>query len=147
MRKTIYVTIGFVSLALGILGIFIPGLPTTPFLLLTSWLFYKGSRRMHDALHRSRWLGKYIRRYESKQGVSLGSKLISVACMWAMISISAFYAFENWHVRILLFVLGIIGTVSIFIMVPTCRKTPETGPVVEEKVQASFSKNNRETIL
>lgn len=131
MRKIVFVVIGIVSVVLGIVGIFIPGLPTTPFLLLSSWLFYKSSKRMHDALHRSKWLGEYIRRYESGEGVSLRSKLFSVGCMWTMIGISAFCAFENLHMRLLLAGLGLIGTVSLFVLVPTrkvkvgdsCRQT------------------------
>ncbi len=119
MRKIVFITIGIISIVLGIIGIFVPGLPTTPFLLLSSWLFYKSSKRLHDALHRSKWLGKYIRRYESKQGVTLLSKLLSMGCMWTMINLSAFYAFENWHMRMVLFALGIVGTVSILVVVPT----------------------------
>lgn len=122
MRKVLYISIGILSVCLGIIGIFVPGLPTTPFLLLSSWLFYKSSKRMHDLLHRSKWLGDYIRRYESKQGVSWTSKLISIGCMWTMISISAFVVLENWHFRILLFVLGLIGTVSVIFIVPTSQK-------------------------
>lgn len=126
MRKTIYIILGVVSIVLGIIGIFIPGLPTTPFLLLSSWLFYKSSKKLHDRLHRSPWLGKYIRRYEAKQGVNWVSKLISIGCMWAMISLSAFCFIENYHVRILLFVLGAIGTCSIIFIVPNARKNKNT---------------------
>ena len=122
MRKVLYISIGILSVCLGIIGIFVPGLPTTPFLLLSSWVFYKSSKRMHDFLHRSKWLGDYIRRYESKQGVSWTSKLISIGCMWTMISISAFVVLENWHFRILLLVLGLIGTVSVIFIVPTSKK-------------------------
>lgn len=122
LRKGIFITIGILSIILGIIGIFVPGLPTTPFLLLSSWLFYKSSRRMHDYLHRSRWLGEYIRRYESGEGVSRLSKLISICCMWIMVSISAFVFIENLHLRILLLVLGVIGTGSILLIVPTAKK-------------------------
>lgn len=122
MRKVVYIIIGIVSVVLGMIGIFIPGLPTTPFLLLSSWLFYKSSKRLHDALHRSPWLGKYIQRYESRRGVSIRSKLISMGCMWTMISISAFGVFENGHLRILLLALGVVGSVSILVIVPTAKK-------------------------
>jgi uncharacterized membrane protein YbaN (DUF454 family) len=107
---------------LGILGIFVPGLPTTPFLLLSSWLFYKSSKRLHDALHRSKWLGAYIRRYESGEGVGRTSKVVSILMMWIMISISAFCFIENVKIRILLFVLGIIGTASVIYFVPSRKK-------------------------
>lgn len=121
MKKILFVSIGILSIFLGIVGIFVPGLPTTPFILLSSWLFYKSSQRLHDLLHRSP-LGKYIRRYESRKGVSRLSKLLSIACMWTMISISAFLIIENLHVRVLLFILGGIGTCSVIFIVPTARK-------------------------
>lgn len=121
MKKILYMTIGIVSVILGLIGVFVPGLPTTPFLLLSSWLFYKSSKSLHACLHRSR-LGKYIRHYEAREGVSWLSKLISIVCMWTMISISAFLVIENLHVRILLLVLGCIGTGSVLFIVPTARK-------------------------
>lgn len=121
MKNLLFITLGIISIILGIIGIFVPGLPTTPFLLLSSWLFYKSSKRLHDRLHRSR-LGKYIRRYESRQGVSRISKLISILCMWTMISISAFVILENFHIRILLLILGLIGTCSVLFIVPTAKK-------------------------
>ena len=125
MRKAVYITIGIISIILGIIGIFIPGLPTTPFLLLSSWLFYKSSKRLHDRLHCSPWLGKYIRRYESKQGVGPISKLISIACMWGMISLSAFCFIESNRVRGILILLGLIGTCSILFLVPNARKNED----------------------
>lgn len=121
MKKVLFILLGIISIVLGIIGIFVPGLPTTPFLLLSSWLFYKSSKSLHDRLHRS-GLGKYIRRYESREGVSLVSKLISILCMWTMVSISAFCVIENLHIRILLLVLGCIGTVSVLFIVPTAKK-------------------------
>lgn len=120
MKRIFLMTLGILSVVLGIVGIFVPGLPTTPFLLLSSWLFYKSSKRLHDRLHRSS-LGKYIRRYDSRQGVSLLSKIISIACMWTMICISAFLVIENLHIRLLLLGLGVVGTCSVLLIVPTAK--------------------------
>ena len=116
MKKFLFITIGVLSVILGIIGIFVPGLPTTPFILLSSWLFYKSSKRLHDRLHRSP-LGKYIRRYESRQGMSLTGKFISIAC-----SISAFLILEDFKIRVLLLILGAIGTGSILLIVPTAKR-------------------------
>ena len=118
MRKLLFILGGIISLLLGIVGIFVPGLPTTPFVLLSSWLFYKSSKRMHDWLHRS-WMGNYIRRYEEHRGMSKGAKLFSILCMWVMISISAFLLLENLKIRILLIVLGVIGTCCVSFIVPS----------------------------
>lgn len=123
MKKALFIAIGTLSVILGVIGIFLPGLPTTPFLLLSSWLFYRSSDRLHDWLHRSR-LGGYIRRYESREGVSPLSKVFSIVCMWTMIGISAFVIFEHLHIRILLAVLGIIGTYCVIWLVPTAKKNP-----------------------
>lgn len=82
MKRTIYIIIGCISVVLGIIGIFVPGLPTTPFLLLSSWLFYNSSKRLHNALHRSKWLGPYLRRFQERKGVGWKTKAVSIVCMW-----------------------------------------------------------------
>ena len=125
MKKLLFIIGGVVSIGLGIVGIFVPGLPTTPFVLLSSWLFYKSSKRLHDWLHRS-WMGNYIRRYEEHRGMSKGAKLFSILCMWVMISISAFLLLENLKIRILLLVLGVIGTCCVSFIVPSANKQKKT---------------------
>lgn len=57
--RSLLIVLGCSAVALGVLGIFVPGLPTTPFLLLASWAFYKGSPRLQRRLLDSR-LGTYI---------------------------------------------------------------------------------------
>ena len=122
MRKGLYIACGSIALVLGIVGIFVPGLPTTPFLLLSSWLFYRSSRHLHDALHRSRWFGPYLRRYQAREGVGWRTKAVSIACMWAMICLSAFVILEGWQIRTLLLVLGAIGTYVVLFVVPNAKK-------------------------
>ena len=57
VRSLLYVAAGWACLALAVLGAILPILPTTPFVLLASWCFYRGSPRIHAWLHRSRWFG------------------------------------------------------------------------------------------
>lgn len=121
LKKILFITLGIVSVAVGLVCIFIPGLPTTPLLLLGSWLFYKSSKSLHDRLHRS-FLRKHLERYESREGVSWQSKLLSIIFMWIMINISAFVVLENLHLRILLMLMGCIGTACVILIVPTAKK-------------------------
>jgi uncharacterized membrane protein YbaN (DUF454 family) len=120
--KTFYIFVGVVAVGLGIVGIVVPGLPTTPFLLLSSWLFYKSSRRLHDALHCSPCLGLYLRRWEERRGVGWKSKALSILCMWAMIMLCAFVVMERWPVRFLLLGLGVVGTCCVLFVVPNVKR-------------------------
>mgnify|MGYP000096481375 FL=1 len=124
MKKVLFIAVGVISVVLGVIGIFVPGLPTTPFLLLSSWLFYKSSDRLYNWLHRSS-LGKYIRRYESREGMSKGAKLFSIACMWLMIYISAFWILESLKIRLFLLILGAIGTGCVLFIVPAAKNAKE----------------------
>jgi uncharacterized protein len=115
LLKALYITLGSVSLGLGVLGIFVPGLPTTPFLLLTAWLYAKSSQRLHHYIVTHKWFGPYINNFS--HGVSIKIKIRSILMMWAMISISAFVFIENHTTRLILFGVGIIGMV-VMMMLP-----------------------------
>ena len=121
MKKYIFITGGIICVSLGFIGVVVPGLPTTPFLLLASFLFYNSSKRMHNALNKS-FLGKYINRYNNKKGVPLKTKLTSLLLMWTMMSISIFGVIEKNNIRILVAFLGLIGTLSIIFFVPNEKK-------------------------
>lgn len=80
--KTLYIVLGSISLALGILGIFLPLLPTTPFLLLTAALYFKGSPRLYNWLLNHRHFGPYIRNFRENKAIPLRAKIISLVLMW-----------------------------------------------------------------
>ena len=80
--KTLYIALGTLSLALGILGIFLPLLPTTPFLLLTAALYFKSSPRLYNWLLNHKHLGPYIRNFRENKAIPLRAKIISISLMW-----------------------------------------------------------------
>lgn len=82
---------GSVSLALGIIGVFVPLLPTTPFLLLAAACYIRSSPRAHHWLVGNRVLGAYIRGYRSGAGLPLSVKLITLCVLWITIGYSALY--------------------------------------------------------
>jgi uncharacterized membrane protein YbaN (DUF454 family) len=114
LLKALYITLGSISLGLGVLGIFLPGLPTTPFLLLTTWLYAKSSRRLHHYIVTHKWFGPYINNFS--KGVSIKVKIRSILMMWAMIAISAFVFIENHNTRLILFGVGVIGMVVMMML-------------------------------
>ena len=89
MIRGLFVTAGLVCLGLGVLGIFLPVLPTTPFLLLAAGCFARSSRRLHRWLHTNRCFGKYIEAYIVHRAVPMKVKIVAVALLWPMIGSSA----------------------------------------------------------
>jgi uncharacterized protein len=102
VRKTLLIVAGTACVALGALGVVLPVLPTTPFLLLAAACYARSSRRFHDWLVGDHILGNYIRNYRERRGIPLRSKVITLTMLWASIAASAVYAVDLWPVRVLL---------------------------------------------
>jgi uncharacterized membrane protein YbaN (DUF454 family) len=105
--KLLLLVFGFISLGLGILGIFLPLLPTTPFLLLSAFLFSKSSDKFHNWLLNHRTLGPYIRSFQEDKSLSVRVKVVSVSVMWLTMFITGYFFVKIFWVRILLAVIGV----------------------------------------
>jgi uncharacterized protein len=104
--RLIFIALGLLSVFLGVLGIILPLLPTTPFLLLAAFFFARSSDRFLHWLLTNRWFGKYIRNYREGRGIPAREKAISLILLWLTISTSAFYFIENMWIRLLLFAIA-----------------------------------------
>ena len=111
--RALYIVLGSVSLALGVIGIFVPLLPTTPFLLMTAFFYTKGSKRYYYWLMRQRVLGKYIRDYRENKVIPLRAKIISLVLMWGSISYCIICVIHLWPVRILLAMVAVGVTIHV----------------------------------
>ena len=100
--KTLCIVLGSISLALVILGIFLPLLPTTPFLLLTAALYFKGSPRLYNWLLNHRHFGPYIRNFRENKAIPLRAKILSLTLMWGTMSYCIFFLIPLLWVKILL---------------------------------------------
>ena len=89
--KILYTITGTISLVLGIIGIFLPLLPTTPFLLLTAALFFRGSPRLYNWLIRQKYLGAYIRNFREHKAIPLHAKITSVSLVWLSLGYCAVF--------------------------------------------------------
>lgn len=112
-QRRLYFAGGTVSLALGMLGIPLPLLPTTPFLLLSAWLYARSSKRFYFWLINHRYFGKTIRNYREKGGVARNVKIWAIALLWVTITLSATLAVSSWWVRGLLLVIATGVTIHI----------------------------------
>lgn len=112
MKKTLYNIAGTIALLLGIAGIFLPLLPTTPFLLLASACFLRGSERMHHWLMTHRQLGPYLRNYQQGRGVPLRVKITALAMMWTSMAVSIWIVPMVWA-KGLLAVIAVCVTIHL----------------------------------
>ena len=112
--------IGCIAVVLAILGIFLPLLPTTPFLLLASACFVRGSERMHRWLRHHPLFGEYLRNFEDKRALPLRGKIVTLALLWVSMAYSISIV-KPLLLRILLLGIAIGVTVMILRM-----KTLET---------------------
>jgi len=111
--RLILIIAGTFFLGLGILGIFLPILPTTPFLLLSAACYARGSKRFYNWLMNNKIIGKYIRNYREGKGVPLKVKILSISFLWIVILFSAFFFVDIFVVRIVLILIAIGVTIHI----------------------------------
>lgn len=107
LTKVILVVLGSIFVSLGILGIFLPLLPTTPFLLLGASCYIKGSERLYKWLLNNKLLGEYIRNYREKNGIPLKTKIFAIAMLWCTMLFTIVLVLSNIYFRLLLLVIAI----------------------------------------
>ncbi|MDX9697191.1 MAG: YbaN family protein [Bacteroidales bacterium] len=95
------------AFGLGVIGIFVPLLPTTPFFLLSAALFLRSSKRLYNWLINHRYFGKYIKNYLFYKTISLKSKIISISLLWVFILFSIFFIVNHLLIKIVLLCIAI----------------------------------------
>ncbi|PKL41070.1 MAG: DUF454 domain-containing protein [Spirochaetae bacterium HGW-Spirochaetae-1] len=118
VHKTLFVIVGLLCLALGLIGVVLPVLPTTPFVLLAAALFIRSSDSLHRRLLASPLFGKYISDFSEKKGMTMRGKIYAISLMWTMIGLSIVYI-DSFPWRVLLVLLGCVGTAAMGLIVRT----------------------------
>jgi uncharacterized membrane protein YbaN (DUF454 family) len=104
--RILLILLGTVSLALGVIGIFVPLLPTTPFLLLSAAAYARSSARLYGRLLSHPCLGRYIRQFREHKAIPLYAKIVSVAMLWLTIGYGILFLGLSVWLRI---ALGLIA--------------------------------------
>ena len=123
MQRGFLVLIGVLSVAIGAIGIFVPLLPTTPFLLLAAACFIRSSDRLYAWLIHHRWFGSYIRNYREHRAMSLPAKITVLTLLWVVIGYSAFFVVQVAWVRVLLVVIALGVTIHLLQLTTLKRST------------------------
>lgn len=113
MKKRLLLALGWLSLGIGILGIFLPVLPTVPFILLASYLFYYSSEKAYVWLTTHRVLGPPLRQYHRYLAIPKRSKIIATIMLWFSL-IASMVIFRRPITYYILPVIGIIGSYIIY---------------------------------
>jgi len=106
---------------LGVIGIFVPLMPSTIFLLIGASCYARGSQRFYTWLMNNRWLGGMIRDYREGRGIPLRQKLLTMIILWMTIGSSAYFFIENGWVKMLL--ICIAAGVSLHLIILKTRKS------------------------
>lgn len=115
---------GLISVGLGIIGIVLPILPTTPFFLLAAYLFVRSSQRLYRWLITHRVFGNYIRNYIQHKAISRGVKAFTLILLWGTIALSIYLMSHRVWVQILLLVVAI----GVSVHVLKLRTMPKNNP-------------------
>ena len=125
IRKAVLIFAGTMCVALGVLGMFLPLLPTTVFLLMAAYCYSRSSERFHNWLLNNRWCGAYISNYKSGKGISMRQKISTIALLWVSISFSIWMLSAGFWLTLLLVAIA-VGVSLHLILLKTYR--PEGTP-------------------
>jgi uncharacterized membrane protein YbaN (DUF454 family) len=112
-KRRLLLAAGTLCAGLGIVGIFVPILPTTPFLLLAAACYMRSSERFYRWLTNNRVFGAYVRNYLEGRGMPIRMKLATVLVLWLAIGLSITFAIESLVIRIILISIAVGVTVHI----------------------------------
>lgn len=113
LTRSLLILAGSLFVGLGVLGIFLPLLPTTPFLLLAAACYARSSERFYNWLLSNRWFGVYISSYLEGKGLPLRVKALTISLLWITIGCSAAFAVQSLTIRIVLAVIAVGVTAHI----------------------------------
>lgn len=115
LKKKIYIFIGILSVGLGIIGAFLPVMPTVPFLLIALFCFERSSKKYHDMILNNKYFGKILRDYYEGKGLTTSVKIKTILFLSCGIGFS-FYKVQHLHLRIVLAVIWLVVILHIILL-------------------------------
>jgi uncharacterized membrane protein YbaN (DUF454 family) len=122
VKRRLLIGAGTLCVGLGIIGVFVPILPTTPFLLLAAACYMRSSQRFYEWLTNNRIFGAYVRNYIEGRGMPARIKVFTVLFLWLAIGLSITYGVQDTVIRIVLICVAIGVTIHVCLI----RKKPDS---------------------
>ena len=113
LGKWLLMSLGILAMVVGLIGVVVPLLPTTPFLLLAAACFVRSSDTMYGWLTSNRLFGGFIRDYREQRGVSARAKIVALALLWGVIGYTALTAVDAAWLRVLLVAIAVAVTIHL----------------------------------
>jgi uncharacterized membrane protein YbaN (DUF454 family) len=123
LKRLLWSAAGTIALALGIIGIVVPVMPTTPFLLLAAACYLRGSRRMYDWLLGNRWFGTYLLDYMEGRGIPMKTKVLTLVVLWSSIGFSMVFITTNSVLRVILLMVAVAVTIHLAMVKTRCSES------------------------
>ena len=114
IKKGAYFIVGTMALILGIIGAFIPVLPTTPLILLAAWCYIRSSKKFYEWLINNERFGKTIEDYHEGRGITKNTKIRAIGMMWLMITISAYFFITSIPIIAFLYLIAVSVTFYLY---------------------------------
>tara|TARA_B100000579_G_scaffold433633_1_gene452782 strand:- start:918 stop:1322 length:405 start_codon:yes stop_codon:yes gene_type:complete len=119
--KFLWISLGSIFVAIGYIGIFVPGLPTTIFLILASACYIRSSKRLYEWLINNKLFGKFIKDYNEGKGMPFKAKVSAISMIIIFCGFAVIFAIEPIWVDIIVSLFGLTGIAYISLRVPTKR--------------------------
>ena len=116
--KILWIFLGSVFVALAALGVALPGLPTTPFLILAAACYIRSSQKLYDWLISNKTFGPYLKDYREGKGIPKKAKILAISMIVLFVGSSVIFGIENLNLKIAVGVLGLTGLLYVIFKVP-----------------------------
>tara|TARA_B100001029_G_scaffold91329_1_gene74884 strand:+ start:93 stop:512 length:420 start_codon:yes stop_codon:yes gene_type:complete len=121
LAKLMWISLGSLFVGLGAIGVIVPGLPTTPFLILAAACYIRSSQRLYDWLISNKRFGPYLKDYREGKGIPRKAKRLAIVMIVVFVGFSVVFGIEDLTLKIVVGLLGLIGLLYVLFKVPVAK--------------------------
>ncbi len=125
--RLVYLISGLSCVAMGGVGVFVPGLPTTVFFIMAAWCLSRSSKRLENWVLNLPGIGPMVSDYRAGLGMPRRAKVLAIGSMAVAVGLSAFVFIDDLTVRVIVLAVGLLGAVYVGFAVPTRERVLQQG--------------------